>query len=77
MDKADVGLLFDTINLVAEVSLEVARCMPDTELKTPRAEWRWHIVNLANDCIIDEKITPDTEDIDEIVENWVRERGLR
>lgn len=69
--------LYDEAQMLAEVSLELARCMPDTELKTPRAEWRWHIVNLANDCNIDEKITPSTEDIDEIVENWTKQRGFR
>lgn len=69
--------LYDEAQTLAEVSLELARCMPDTELKTPRAEWRWHIVNLANDCIIDEKITPSTEDIDEVVEHWVNQRGFR
>ena len=58
--------------LVAEVALEVARFYPDIfSDKMPRAEWRSKIVDTAIEVINTETITNYTEDIDEVVENYL------
>lgn len=62
--------------LLAEVALEVAECLPDREYTKPRAEWRWHMVELAIDCINQNQITNATEDLDEVVNNWLVNRGF-
>ena len=64
------------VQTLAEVSLEIARCLPDMEMKTPRAEWRWRVVELARECIKENHIMPDTEDIDEVVNNWLVNEGF-
>ena len=64
--------------LLAEVALEVAHYKPDDagQYKT-RAEWRWHMLDLAKHIIVDEHLTKDSEDLDELVELWFsREESL-
>ena len=62
----------DTSYLVAEVALEVARFYPDIfSDKMPRAEWRHKIVDTAMEVMNAESITNDTDDIDEVVENYL------
>jgi len=64
--------------VLAEVALEVAQHRPDDAgAHKTRAEWRWHILELTKLIIDDEHITKDSEDLDEIVENWIsREESL-
>jgi hypothetical protein len=64
--------------LVTEVSLEVARFYPDIYSdKMPRAEWRSKVVLKAMEIINAEKITYETTDIDEIIENYLcKEEGF-
>lgn len=62
--------------LLAEVALEVANCHPDNNDDVPRAEWRWVTVKMANDIINEEKITDDTEDLDEVVQGYFVKKGL-
>jgi hypothetical protein len=68
----------DSGYLVTEVALEVARFYPDIYSdKMPRAEWRGKIVLKACEIINAEKITYETTDIDEIVENYLhKEEGF-
>lgn len=63
--------------LLAEVALEVANCHPDIDNDYPRAEWRWVTIMMAHDIIKDEKITEETEDIDELVQNYFSHKGLQ
>lgn len=61
---------------LAEVSLEVAKHLPDDENAQSvltRAQWRHNIVRLAEDCINRYSITHETEDIDEVVWAWMME----
>jgi len=63
--------------LLAEVALEVAQYRPDDGKIPTRAQWRWATLDLAELIIADEKITKESEDLDEIVGNWfAREDGL-
>lgn len=63
--------------VLAGVVLEVAEYHPDIDLDVPRAEWRWNIVEKAIQIINDCNITLDTDDIDEIVMNYLsREEAL-
>ena len=57
--------------LLAEVALEVASYYPDAELKMTRAEWRHFVVDSAIEIIDAEYIDDATEDIDEIVQNYL------
>lgn len=56
---------------LAEVSLEVAEFLPDIDSNIPRAEYRWNIVEKSIEIINACNITPDSEDIDEIVTNYL------
>ena len=57
--------------LLAEVAVEIADLTDDPFASNkPRAEWRWAIVDKAIEIINAEGITSDTDDIDEIVENY-------
>jgi len=56
--------------LLAEVALEVAVHRPDDAKIPTRAQWRWATLDLAELIIADEKITKDSEDLDEIVMGW-------
>ena len=65
--------------LIAEVALEVSEWwdIPKKASSMPRAEWRLFIINTAIDIIKSEGITKDTEDIDEVVENYLhKEEGF-
>lgn len=63
--------------LLAEVALEVAQYRPDDAKIPTRAQWRWAILDLAKLIIADEKITKESEDLDEIVQGWfAREETL-
>lgn len=65
---------FNFAHTLAEVSLEVANYYPDDNEKTwqmPRAEWRWETIRLALEIINKHNITSETEDIDEIVTNYL------
>lgn len=64
-------MAMDTI--LAEVALEVAEYMPDGERfkSIPRAEWRWHIMDKALEIVRECQITEDSEDLDEIVNNYL------
>ena len=57
--------------VLAEVTLEVADYYPDINNNCPRAEWRWRIVEKAITIVSECKITRDSEDIDEIVSNYL------
>jgi len=58
-----------------EIMTEVAWQVGDTLKDVPRAESRWHVVDIAlrviESGIIDEK----SEDIDEIIGAWLRAHG--
>lgn len=56
---------------LAEVVLEVAEFLPDIDNNIPRAEWRWDTVEKAIEIIKACNITPESEDIDEIVTNYL------
>ena len=65
--------------LLAEVALEVARFTPDHDKyqsTMPRAEWRWSIVDKAMEIISECGVDGDSEDLDEIVENYFVRRGV-
>lgn len=57
--------------VLAEVALEVADYYPDTFSNIPRAEWRWDTVEKAIKIIEACNISRDSEDIDEIVQNYL------
>ena len=57
--------------LLAEVALEVADYYPDVEAKLPRAEWRHFVVDTAIRVIDETFIDDATDDIDEIVQNYL------
>lgn len=59
---------------LAEVALEVASYLPDddaSQAKMPRAMWRWMILGKAKQIVEQCGITTGTEDIDEIVQNYL------
>ena len=59
---------------LAEVALEVAHYIPDDHKFQgimPRAEWRWMIVAKAKKIIKELGIDKDTEDIDELISNYL------
>jgi hypothetical protein len=60
--------------LLAEMSLEVASYLPDDEksqANQTRADWRHNVVRMAEQCIRECGVTPETEDIDEVFVNWL------
>ena len=60
--------------VLAGVSLEVASYYPDNadrQAMMSRAEYSWMIIQKALQIINDLKITIDTEDIDEVVSNYL------
>lgn len=61
--------------LLAEVAVEVAEYLPECEWNIPRAEWRHMIVDKAIKIIDKEFIDDATEDIDEIVQGYLRKEG--
>lgn len=58
--------------VLAGVAIEVAKLCPDDNMEIPRAEWRWNVIETAIDIVKDEGITDRTDDIDEIVDAWMR-----
>ena len=59
--------------LLAEMTLELSWLYdnPKKASSMPRAEWRWFLIDKAINIIKSENITEDTEDIHEIVENYL------
>lgn len=57
--------------VLAGVVLEVADYMPDTFANISRAEWRWNTVQKAIEIIKACDITRSTDDIDDIVINYL------
>lgn len=59
--------------VLAGVALEVAEYYPDNSkfLDMTRAEWRWFIVQKAQAIIKELNITINTEDVDELVNNYL------
>jgi hypothetical protein len=57
--------------VLAEVSLEVADYLIDVGNDYPRAEWRWNTIEKAIEIVKAENITRASEDIDEIVLNYL------
>ena len=54
-----------------EIAIEVAWQVGDALSDSPRAESRWHIADLAKQIIESGIITPETEDIDEVISAWI------
>lgn len=63
-----------TFNLL-EIAIEVAWQLQD-DYKEPRAESRWRIAQIALDIENAGIITDKSEDIDEIISEYLTERGL-
>lgn len=61
---------------LAEVALEVAEFYPDVEGVGTRAEWRHKIITISKHLMLDCKITEDTQDLDEIVVNYLTLREM-
>lgn len=58
---------YTMLEIVAEVAWQVGDVLEDT----PRAESRWHIVNIAQDIINSGLIDDTTEDIDELINAYL------
>jgi len=66
-----------TFNML-EIAVEVAHQLPDIEHDDmPRAEYRWEVTQIALDIINSGIIDSDSENIDEIIEAYLTERGLK
>jgi hypothetical protein len=66
----------NTFNMM-EIAVEVAHQLPDTgHDDVPRAEYRWEVTQIALDIVNAGIIDNDSEDIDEIISNYLEERGL-
>ena len=59
-----------------EIAIEVAWQIGDTDQDKPRAESRWRVADIAQDIINRGLIDDTSEDIDEIIESYLVERGL-
>ena len=57
--------------LLAEVALEVADYYPDVDNNFPRAEWRWNTIEKAIEIINKCNLTRESEDLDEVVNNYL------
>jgi flagellin-specific chaperone FliS len=71
------GLIMETKNyayVLAGVCLEVADYIPDKNNNITRAEWRSNTLNKAIEIIDALNITIDTDDIDEIVINYLSKK---
>jgi len=63
--------------LMLEIAVEVAHQLPDiNHSDMPRAEYRWSVVEIAQDIINKNIIDNNSEDIDEIINAYLVERGL-
>jgi len=58
-----------------EIMTEVAWIVGDSLENGPRAESRWRVCNLAERIIQNEIITKDSEDIDELITEWLITHG--
>jgi hypothetical protein len=58
-----------------EIMAEVAWQVGDSLENKPRAESRWRVVDLAQRIIEAGIISPESEDIDEIIAGWLLENG--
>ena len=58
-----------------EIATEVAWQVGDSLENKPRAESRGRVVDLAHRIIEAGIITPESEDIDEIIAGWLLENG--
>lgn len=57
--------------VLSEVALELAEYKPDVNTNIPRAEWRWGVIEKAIEIVRECNITRASEDIDEIVQNYL------
>lgn len=58
-----------------EIMTEVAWIVGDSLDDTPRAESRWRVCDLAERIIQDGIIKKDSEDIDELITDWLYTHG--
>jgi len=59
-----------------EIAIECAWQIGDTLNNAPRAESRWSVATIAQDIINSGAINDTSEDIDEIINAYLTERGL-
>jgi hypothetical protein len=63
--------------LMLEITSEVSWILGDKLKNAPRAESRWRICDISQDIINSGIIDDTTEDIDEVIEAYLIERGLK
>ena len=63
--------------LMLEIATEVSWKLGDFLKNAPRAESRWRICDISQDIINLGIIDDTTEDIDEVIEAYLIERGLK
>lgn len=61
-----------------EIATEVAWQLGDSNANKPRAESRWDVVDVSMDILNKTKdlIDDTTEDLDEVINSYLKERGL-
>ena len=59
-----------------EIAIECAWQIGDT-LTKPRAESRWRVADIALDIVAKGLVNDTTEDIDEVIGAYLKERGLK
>ena len=59
-----------------EIAIEVALQLGDTDDSIPRAQSRWKLADIALDIINSGLIDANSEDIDEIIRGYLKNRGL-
>lgn len=65
------------INTMLEICSEVSMQIGDSLHNQPRAESRWHLIDITNDIINQNIINDNSEDIDIIIQDYLLERGLK
>ena len=55
-----------------EIAIECAWQIGDSLKNSPRAESRWLVADIAKRIIEDGLITPESEDIDELIAAWIK-----
>lgn len=58
-----------------EIAIEVAWQIGDSLKNSPRAQSRWLVADTAQKIIESGVITPESEDIDEIISAWLDANG--
>lgn len=58
-----------------EITIEVAWQIGDSLKNSPRAQSRWLVADTAQKIIESGVITPESEDIDEIISAWLDANG--